>query len=293
MGLSLMVGQISAIYSILGSDATAHMAEEVRDASRYVPISLFWSYFGNSLMAIVFLVTFLFAMPDVDAAVEDPSGYPFLYVFQNAMNISGVNALTIIVLLLVSAANINFGASTARQTFAFARDGGLPFSSWIARVDSAKEIPSNAILLSSLISALLALINIGSTTAFNAIVSLQVVSLMFTYTCSLSCVLYRRLRHPELLPKARWSLGRFGVPVNVIGLAYAGFTFFWSFWPTYTPVTVEDFNWSVVIFGAILVFCLTMYYVKGRHVYTGPVKQVRSMSVTSTASGSTRSTCHR
>lgn len=285
MGLSLMVGQISATYSILGSDATAHMAEEVRDASLYVPISLFWSFFGNSVMAIVFLVGFLYALPDVDAAINDPSGYPFIYVFQSAMSPTGVNALTIIILMIVNAANINFGASTARQTFAFARDRGLPFADWIAKVDPEKDIPSNAILLSSVFACLLAVINIGSTTAFNAIVSLQVVSLMFTYTCSLSCVLYKRIRYPETLPKARWSLGRWGIPVNILGLLYALFSFFWSFWPGYTPVVAEDFNWSVVIFVAVLVFCLVMYYAQGRKVYQGPVNQVRLLSISTMGSG--------
>lgn len=58
------------------------MAEEVRDASRYVLIALFWSYIGNSIMAVIFLIGFLFAIPDVEAAVTDSSGYPFLYVFK-------------------------------------------------------------------------------------------------------------------------------------------------------------------------------------------------------------------
>jgi amino acid transporter len=75
---------------------------------------------------------------------------------------------------------------------------------------------------------------------------------MFTYTVSISCVLYRRIAHPDLLPPARWGLGRWGIPINVLGLAYALFSFFWSFWPTYTPVTAEGFNWSVVIFVAVL-----------------------------------------
>ncbi|XPS71073.1 hypothetical protein M3J09_003258 [Ascochyta lentis] len=274
-GLSLMVGQISAIYSILGSDATAHMAEEVRDASRYVPISLFWSYFGNSIMAIVFLVSFLFAIDDVEAAVRHPTGYPFLYVFSNTLSPAGVNALTIIVLLLISAANINFGASTARQTFAFARDGGLPFSHWIARVSNTKKIPHNAILLSSLIAALMAVINIGSTTAFYAIVSLQVVSLMFTYAVSLSCILHRRIANPQSLPAARWSLGRWGVPVNIAGLVYVLFSFFWSFWPTLAQFEARYFNWAGVLFGAVLLACLASYRVQGRHVYRAPVKGVR------------------
>ncbi|CAN8104703.1 unnamed protein product [Discula destructiva] len=275
VGLSVMTGQISAIYSILGSDATAHMAEEVRDAGRYVPISLFWSFVGNSIMAIVFLITFLFAIPDVDAAVNDPTGFPFMYVFKSAMPISGVNALSIIVLFMITVANVNFGASTARQTFAFARDRGLPFADWISRVDNKKEIPANAILLSCLITILLSLINIGSTTAFNAIVSLQVVSLMFTYICSLSCILYQRIKHPELLPAARWSLGRWGVPVNIIGLVYSAFAFFWSFWPTYTPVDAGNFNWAVVIFTAVFIACLVAYHFQGRRIYQGPVKVVK------------------
>lgn len=261
-----------------GSDATAHMAEDVRDASRYVPISLFWSYFGNSIMAIIFLVGFLFAIDDVDAAISHPSGYPFLHVFTNALSLHGVNALTIIVLLLVSAANVNFGASTARQTSAFARDRGLPFSNWIAKVDQRKQIPSNAVLLSSLIAALLALINIGPTTAFNAIVSLQVVSLMFTYAVGLSCIVYRRLTWPTSLPSARWSLGKWGVCVNITGLTYVLFACFWSSWPTFASVDAENFNWALVLFVSVFVLCLVMYHAQGKHVYMGPVKVARSLS---------------
>lgn len=226
-------------------------------------------------MAIVFLITYLFAIPSVEDAVNDPSGYPFLYVFKGAIGPAGVNTLTIVVLLIVSAANINFGASTARQTFAFARDKGLPCSDWLAKVHTSKEVPANAILVTCLVTVLLSLINIGSLVAFNAIISLQIVSLMFTYFCSLSCVLYRRLYHPELLPIARWSLGRWGPYVNAVGLAYVLFAFFWSFWPNETPVDAETFNWSVVMFVGVLVLAVVMYMVEGKKVYDGPVKQCR------------------
>jgi amino acid transporter len=276
MGLSLMVGQITAIYSLLGSDATAHMAEEVRDAGRYVPISIFWSYAGNGIMAIVFLITYLFSIESVDDALADPSGYPFIYVFRTAVSTSGVNGLTILVLIIVIAANISFNASTARQTFAFARDKGLPFSKWIGHVHPTKQIPFNAIALTCIITCLLSLINIGSATAFNAIISLQVCAIMMTYGCSVACVLYRRIAHPELIPNARWSLGKWGVLVNSIGLVYVTFTFFWSFWPNAVPVTVQNMNWSVVLFGGVFFVCLVMYVFVGRFVYVGPVTQVRA-----------------
>lgn len=250
------------------------MAEEVKDAGRNVPNAIVWSYVGNGLLALVFLVTYLFSIPSVDDAINDPSGFPFIYVFQKAVSTGGVNALTIMVLVLVVASNVSFNASTSRQTFAFARDHGLPFSAWIAAVHPTRQIPANAVLLSCLISALLACINIGSDVAFNAIISLQVVALMFTYAISISCVLYRRLYHPDLLPPARWSLGRFGVPVNVVGLAYVSFAFFWSFWPNVTPVDLQNFNWSVVMFVGIAVLSVAYYYAHGRKVYAGPVATV-------------------
>lgn len=99
---------------------------------------------------------------------------------------------------------------------------------------------------------------------------------MMTYAVSIACVLYRRIAHPELIPMARWSLGCWGVPVNSIGLAYVSFTFFWSFWPNTTPVDLESFNWSVVLFMGVLVASLVMYVLKGRKVYVGPVEGIRT-----------------
>lgn len=227
-------------------------------------------------MAIILLVTYLFSIENVDDAINDPSGYPFIYVLGTAVSKAGVNGITILILLLVIAANISWNASTARQTFAFARDNGLPFSKWIGHVNEKKQIPVNAIGLSCAITILLSLINIGSATAFNAIISLQVCAIMLTYTVSIACVLYRRIAHPELIPTARWSLGKWGIPANTIGLVYVLFTFFWSFWPNTVPVTLDTFNWSVVLFLGVLLISLIMYFVQGRNIYVGPVTDVRT-----------------
>ncbi|OAL24287.1 hypothetical protein AYO20_10714 [Fonsecaea nubica] len=274
MGLALMIGQISAIYGSLCSDCTAHMAEEVKDAGRNVPNAMFWAYISNGVLGLVLVVTYNFALTDVDAALNDPTEYPFIWIFRQAVSTGGVNALTILILILVIASNISFNASTSRQTFAFARDRGLPFSNWIGAVNPKLHIPANAVTLTCIISCLLAIINIGSSAAFNAIISVQVCALMFSYTISISCVLYRRVYHPELLPKARWSLGKLGVPINVFSVVYSLFAFFWSFWPNGTPVDAESFNWSVVLFFGVMIISGVFYVVQGRKVYTGPVVTV-------------------
>lgn len=271
MGLSVMIGQISAIYGCLSSDAMAHMSEEVTDAGRNVPIAIAWGYFSNGIMAAILLIAYLFATPSVEDSLNDATGFPFIYVFREATSAAGVNGLTAITLLPVIFSNILFNASTSRQTFAFARDNGLPFSLWIGKVDPKRKIPANAIALSCIISCALSLINIGSETAFNAIISLNVAALMYTYIVSISCVIYRKIWHPNTLPHRRWDMGRAGLAVNIIGLLYCCFALFWSLWPSESHVTRENFNWSVVIFVGVFIISLFMYIVSGRKKYSGPV----------------------
>lgn len=251
------------------------MSEEIVDSGRSVPIAMFWSFIINGILALIFLVAYVFAIPSVNDAINDPTTYPFIYVFRIALPTSGVNGLTVLILIVVIASNIDYNASTSRQTFAFARDNGLPFSKWIAHIHPEKEIPVNAIAVTCMISALLALINIGSTVAFDAMVSLSTVALTLSYSVSISCVLHRRLFHPELLLHASWSLGRLGVFVNSVGLIYVVFAFFWSFWPQNTPVNLQSFNWAVVIFLGIFILSMFMYLVGGRKTYSGPVTSVQ------------------
>lgn len=135
IGLALMVGQISAAYALVSSDAAAHLSEEVKDAGLTVPRSMWWAFVINVFMGLLFIVSFLFAMPNVhDALKYAGETFPFFYVYTHMMNEAGVNGVTIIGIFLLIGGNININASTARQTFAFARDNGLPFSGWISKV---------------------------------------------------------------------------------------------------------------------------------------------------------------
>lgn len=189
-----------------------------------------WTYIVNGLLGLIMLVSFLFAMPSVDDAINDPTGYPMMYAFQQAMPMTGTIVLTVLMMVLLMAGNISYQASTARQTYAFARDRGFPGSRWLGFVNPKLMIPVNAVIFSAVFTIILSLINIGSSAAFNAIISLGAVAQMGTYAISITCVVYRRLTAPHLLPKARWSLGRWGVLVNIVGLLFAWEAFFWCKW---------------------------------------------------------------
>jgi choline transport protein len=88
-------------------------------------------------------------------------------------------------------------------------------------------------------------------------------------------VTWRRLCHLPL-PKCRWSLGRAGLPVNIIALTYSCWCFIWSFFPNAYQVTPENFNWACVLFVGLMGLGSIMYVVHARHVYEGPVVKVIS-----------------
>jgi hypothetical protein len=94
---------------------------------------------------------------------------------------------------------------------------------------------------------------------------------MITYMFSIGAVLYRRIRHPELLPRCRWSLGRWGVPINIGGVLYSSHAFFWCFWPNTNTFAVDEFNWAVVMFVGVALLCAVDYVIRGRRHYKGPV----------------------
>ena len=163
---------------------------------------------------------------------------------------------------------VNWMASNARQIFAFARDHGLPFGNWIAQVDAAGTCPVNSIIVVWTCVVLLNLITLGSVVAFEAIVSLQILALMSTYLVSMTCIIWRRI-WGDPLPASPWTLGRLGLPINVVGWCYCVFLIIFLPWPSIPDPPPEYMNWSCVMFGGIMILASIYYVVWARKIYKG------------------------
>lgn len=137
-------------------------------------------------------------------------------------------------------------------------------------------VPLNALCGSLVIVSLLSLINIGSSVAFNAIMSLGTAALLSSYIISISCVRIRRWRN-QPLPPARWSMGKFAPICDTISIMVLLVIWVFSFFPLTKSVDPTTMNWSVAIFGAVVMVSLSYYVIHGRKVYKGPVTRVRAM----------------
>lgn len=136
------------------------------------------------------------------------------------------------------------------------------------------HIPLRAVLVSLGITCLVSLINIGSTVALNAMVSLAVVALLTSYLITIGCLVWRRM-WGEPLPERRWSLGKYGMAFNIISLLFLAPIYFFVFWPLATPVVPSSMNWAVLMYGGIIIWSLVYYMVWGKHSYIGPVMVVK------------------
>lgn len=151
---------------------------------------------------------------------------------------------------------------------------GFPGSRLLEYVAPGWNIPIPAIVLSATITCLLSLINIGSYYAFNAFNSLGTLSILFSYTIVISCLVWRRFSGNPL-PARRWSLGKWGLPINIISLCFTTPLLLFYAWPLTYPVTPQNMNWSSTMFGGVLILAAIYYVFKGRKDYAGPVVLVK------------------
>ncbi len=165
-------------------------------------------------------------------------------------------------------------AGSSRQLFSFARDKGVPFHTWVARVPVGYDVPVNSILVSAMFACIFECINIGSSIAFNIIMSIGTVALVTSYMTSVGSVTYRRIRGLPLLP-SKFSLGRFGLPVNVLSLLFCLIIYVFAFFPPIPNPPAAAMNWAIAVYGGMLLLAFTYYMLWARREYVGPVAYVR------------------
>jgi len=79
----------------------------------------------------------------------------------------------------------------------------------------------------------------------------------------------KRLRH-ENIDFGPWTLGRWGLPINVFAAGYTLLTVVLTFFPPSVPVTKESMNYSCVVYGGVVIFGLVYYVLRARENYVGP-----------------------
>lgn len=226
------------------------------------------------------LIAILYCIGDIDAALNTPTGYPFIEILtQGTSSIAGGTTLSALLVTMFTFATLGVVASASRQLWAFARDNAVPNARIISYVHPKMKIPLVSIIITVTITCLLSLINIGSATVFNAIVSLTVAGFFGSYILPFSLLLYTRVYYPSTLSFGPWKLGRWGPWINGFAILFSVLVMFFSFWPTVIPVTPVNMNWSCLLWGSVVIFATAFWWLHGRGVYKGPIIETGSVEM--------------
>lgn len=131
-------------------------------------------------------------------------------------------------------------------------------------------MPLNALGLIILVCFLLSLIYVGSSTAFNAIISLTSIALHISYILPILFILIRRIRGPTI-DYGPFKLGKWGIPINLFSLIYLLFVIIWMPFPTILPVTWSNMNFAGPIVLVIIVGAIADWTISGHKRFRLPV----------------------
>ncbi len=143
-GWAFALGLLLPAYTITGFDASAHAAEETVGAATEVPRAIIRAVVVSALAGWVMLAALVMAIPDIDAAAAQ-GGNAFFWTMAEVIP----TPLRLALLVGIAAAQYCCGLATvtsgSRMLYAFARDGGLPWSSFLRRVSPVHRTPNVAI----------------------------------------------------------------------------------------------------------------------------------------------------
>ncbi|KAI0959235.1 hypothetical protein AcW1_004115 [Taiwanofungus camphoratus] len=255
-GWNWMLSFLFTAGTMIGFDASGHIAEETQNASVVAARGILWSAIATGCLGFATTILFLFCTPDLDTLFALEAPQPFVQLYALALGKGGSIFMTIIaavgLILNTSVAVV----AASRLVFAVARDGVLPLSSWIGRVDSSRQ-PRNAVTIMFVFGAALLCTILPSQVAFTSLTSAGGIPTTAAYGL---IALLRLTLTPNDFKSSHFYLGRWRKPFYVATVVFNGIVFACQISPFYFPVNAQSFNFACVIFGSVTIFGILSWY---------------------------------
>lgn len=270
-GWTFFLTWLSPMWTMGAFDSCVHMSEEASNASYAVPFGILLS---TGLCSVGgFLVNSIFAAimnQDTTVVLDSLYGQPVADIAMRAVNKEFAIFLMCLLSILQWMMGLSVVTAGSRQAFAFARDGGLPFSDFFRQVNYKLGIPLRAVWLICVVGLLLGLITLANETAANAVFSLGTGSIYLSFLVPIAM---RVIFHDEDFKPGIFYLGRpLSKAVSIFAMVYLTFALgVISMFPVGGPnPTPNDMNYTCLINGAIWIGCLIYYYLFAKRWFHGP-----------------------
>ncbi|KAF1804601.1 amino acid permease-domain-containing protein [Mucor lusitanicus] len=275
-GYAWLIGLLQAQFTLNGYDTAAHVSEETRSAQKGSPMGIVMAIGTSAVAGTVLMIACAFMIQDFDRQiVHSANNMAITQVFLDGTGVGWTMWFLVIILVAMYFAGAAVIVGSSRQTYAFARDGAMPFSNWLAKLTKSK-VPANAVWFNIIFSAILGIPYLFSEVAFETIVSINTIAASISYFIP---IWLRITMARKRFQKGPFHLGVLSVPCGIIACAWILFTSALFILPTQWPVTPSNMNFAIIPFAFVIGLASLVYAISGRKWFTGPVRNIDTVII--------------
>jgi amino acid transporter len=207
--------------------------------------------------------------PDIESVLGTAYGTPIAQIYFDAVGKSGALGLMSLVFIVQYFMGLSILVAVSRQSWAFSRDGALPFSSYFKKVSvRLGYIPARAVWGCVVIALVLGLLCLIAPAAANALFSLAVAANNVAWGTPIFC---RLVWGQKKFKPGPVYTGRFSESIGWLAIVFLVFGILLAMMPSGGPnPTPESMNYTVVVNCAVWGGSLAYYYIDARKWFTGP-----------------------
>ncbi|XVQ13145.1 APC family permease [Spirillospora sp. CA-255316] len=263
---AFLAASLIGIFQYYGFEACGDVAEEVRDPARRIPRAMRMTIYVGGAAATFVTLALVLSVADFGAVISGRDTDPVTTALTAAFGSGMVKVILGIVLISFVSCAMSLQAAASRLTYAYARDDMIVGSRVLARFSQARHVPPYALLLAAVLPALLVIGSKLSTDALTKIISFASLGIYLGFQMVVLAALRARLKGWR--PAGPFTLGRWGLAVNVAALVYGVSAMVNMSWPRTPDVPWYD-NYIVPLSGAVVIVLGLVYMAATRHYGRG------------------------
>ncbi|RMZ88145.1 hypothetical protein DV736_g4627, partial [Chaetothyriales sp. CBS 134916] len=218
-GFAFLLGMLNGAFSVGVPDLTSHIAEEMEDPSRNIPLAVLYQYVIGFITGILYLITVFYGLTDLDGLFNNSYAFTLGEIYRQVTGTeAGAIGLLFLVLAPTTLACLGCYLTASRIFWTLARDQATPLAGVFSRISPRFKVPAYSIVLCATICTILGCIYVGNLTAFNAFTSSYIVLSMASYLAAILPNLFSN--RSRVIPGYFWMKGPIGFVVNWVAAAF-------------------------------------------------------------------------
>ena len=214
---AFMAASLIGLFMFFGFEACGNVAEEVKNPSRQIPVAMILSIVFGAVSALVSILGYLLASPNLAAIVSGQVADPIPAILNDALGPMGGKIFVLIAIIAMVTCILSLQAALSRLIFSFARDEMLPKSAWMSKL-SKNGVPDHAMVISCLLPLLICVWVYFQPDNLARITAFAVIGIYISFQMVVFAALRQRLQGWK--PAGEWTVGRWGMPINILALVY-------------------------------------------------------------------------